>query len=308
MNRILATLVLPLLLLSSVAAQSPAVTKLEGQVVCCEDCWAEADRKTVPYGTEEDLEKAKECVANGDPTLLAVENQGGSGWTFYELEQGKYKRTEKNWLSFVGKYIAVTGAVRSKGKRQAVRIDALTIVSEPKVAPSVPAASVIGTEVGLSLKDLFGAEQSLASYKGRIVILNFWATYCVPCRKEMPDLARIQNEYAALGVQVIGAAADQFEDQPKVRQFIKETKVNFPIWLGASAADMKRFGLGSALPGTVIIGRDGKIVAQLRGIIKEADLRKQLQTLVAKDESGVKGQIAAAGKTREATKSSSVPS
>jgi cytochrome c biogenesis protein CcmG/thiol:disulfide interchange protein DsbE len=308
MNRALVTLMLLLLLLSSAVAQTTAaaVVKLEGQVVCCEDCWAEADRKTVPYGTEENLEKAKQCVANGDPTLLAVENQGG--WKFYELETGKYKRPGKNWLSFVGKYIAVTGTVRTKGKRDTFKVDTLTVVSEPKVAPSAPPESIIGTEVALTLKDLVGSDQSLSSYKGRIVVLNFWATYCVPCRKEMPDLARVQNEYAAFGVQVIGAAADPFEDQPKVRQFIKETKVNFPVWLGASAADMKKFGLGAALPGTVIIGRDGKVVAQLRGIIKEADLRKHLQTLVAKDESGVKGQIASAGKKAEAGKSSSVPS
>ena len=63
--------------------------------------------------------------------------------------------------------------------------------------------------------------------------LNFWATYCIPCRKEMPDLAAIQNEYAALGVQVIGASTDEAADRAKVLQFVRETKINFPIWMGA---------------------------------------------------------------------------
>ncbi len=82
-------------------------------------------------------------------------------------------------------------------------------------------------------------------------MLNFWATYCIPCRAEMPDLAAIQNEYAALGVQVVGASTDELKDRAKVLQFVKETKVNFPIWVGATTADMMRFGLGGALPGTV---------------------------------------------------------
>jgi thiol-disulfide isomerase/thioredoxin len=137
-------------------------------------------------------------------------------------------------------------------------------------------------------------------------VLNFWATYCVPCRKEMPDLAAIQNQYAALGVQVIGAAADTTKDQPKVLQFIKDTKVNFPIWLGVTADDMRRFGLGSGLPGTVVIGRDGKIIAEFRGIIKQADLKKHIDALLAADASQVKGEIASA--RTQSRKASSVPS
>jgi thiol-disulfide isomerase/thioredoxin len=277
---------------------------LQGHVVCCADCWAEADRKTVPYGTEEDIEKAAQCIANGDPTLLAVENKEG-GWTLYQLEQGKFKRPGKNWLDFVGKQVEVSGSTRTKKDQHFIKVDSLTVLKDRPASDATPAATVVGTEVELTLKDLFGAEQRLSAFKGRIVVLNFWATYCVPCRKEMPDLARVQNEYAALGVQVIGAAADPLTDQAKVRQFIKETKVNFPVWLGASADDMRRFGLGSALPGTVIIGRDGKVVAQIKGIVKEADLKKHLDTLVAGDESRAKGQIAKAGK---ASKSSSVPS
>ena len=90
--------------------------------------------------------------------------------------------------------------------------------------------------LNLTLKDPFGTEQRLSALKGRIVFLNFWATYCIPCRKEMPDLAAIQNEYAALGVQVIGASTDEAEDRAKVLQFVKETKINFPIWMGATTS------------------------------------------------------------------------
>jgi thiol-disulfide isomerase/thioredoxin len=277
--------------------------KLQGQVVCCEECWAEADRKTTPYGTAEDLSKAAQCVANGDPTLLAVADDAG-GWMFYELEQGKFKRPGKNWLEYVGKHVEVTGATRSKKDKRVIKVDTLNVLSSPNVAEAE--MNVIGTEVELSLKDLYGVEQRLSALRGRVVVLNFWATYCVPCKKEMPDLAAIQDRYAALGVQVVGAAADTAADQPKVMQFIKETRVNFPIWLGASADDMRRFGLGSALPGTVIIGRDGKVVAQIRGVVKQADLKKQIEALLARDASKAKEMIASSN--TKPGKVSNVPS
>jgi thiol-disulfide isomerase/thioredoxin len=278
--------------------------KLEGQIVCCADCWAKADRKTTPYGTAFDLEKAKECVANGDPSLLAVTDKDGAT-ILYQLETGKFKRPGKNWLEDVGKHVEVTGQARSKKDTHYIKVDALTILSSPALA-AAPEVDVIGSEAELVLEDLSGVEQRLSGYRGRIVVLNFWATYCVPCRKEMPDLAAIQNEYAALGVQVIGASADSAEEKAKVMRFIKETKLNFPVWLGATASDMQRFGLGSALPGTVIIGRDGKIVAGFRGVIKQADLKKQLETLLAAAEAQAEGQLAKA--KRNPGKAASVPS
>ncbi len=304
MKLLLFSLALTLSFFSVAYAQSAGPVKLEGQVVCCEDCWAKADRKTTPYGTRADLEKAKECVGNGDPSLLAVADSEG-GFAFYELRLGKYKRPGKNWLEYIGKRIEVTGATGKKKERAFIKVDTLSVLAEP-IAATEPEVNVIGTEVELSLKDLFGVEQRLNAYHGRIVVLNFWATYCVPCRKEMPDLAAIQNQYAALGVQVVGATADTAEDKQKVMQFIKDVKLNFPVWLGASAEDMQRFGLGSALPGTAIIGRDGKIVATFKGVIKLAELKKQIDALLAVAEKDSKGQLAAV--KQKPSKASSVPS
>ncbi len=288
--------------LSQATARQP--DKLTGEVVCCEDCWAKADRKTVPYGTRADLEQAAQCVANGDPTLLAVENSEG-GFTLYELQTDKFKRPEKNWLGYVGKRIEVTGTLGKKKDRHYIKVDTLAVLREP-IAATEPEVNVIGTDAELTLKDLFGVEQHLSAYRGRIVVLNFWATYCVPCRKEMPDLVTIQNQYAALGVQVIGAASDKSEDKQKVMQFIKEAKLNFPIWLGATAEDMQRLGLGSALPGTLVIGREGKIIAAYKGVIKVADLKKQLDGLLAESEKESEQQIVAM--TKKSGKASSVPS
>lgn len=305
MKKIVIVLALFLICAATAWAQNPIV-KFEGQVVCCADCWAEADRRVVEYGTAEDLLKAKSCVEGGDPTLLAVRE--GDKFTLYQLEQGKFKLPGKNWLEFVGKKVAVSGAVQKKKSASVIRVDTLEILA-PSLAER-EAANVLGQKVELKLKDLFGAEQSLSALKGRIVVLNFWATYCVPCREEMPDLAAIQNEYAALGVQVIGASTDVSEDRPKVLQFIKETKVNFPIWTGATASDMTRFGLGEALPGTVVIDKTGKIVKVISGIVNQADLKKQIASMLETDESNVeKSEPTAREEIEEKrSKTSSVPS
>ena len=247
--------------------------------------------------------RARSCVEGGDPTLLAVRE--GEKFTLYQLEQGGFRLPGKNWLEFVGKKVSVTGVVRQAKKTSIVRVDALEVLT-PSLAER-EAANVLGQEVDLSLKDLFGARVGLSQFKGRIVILNFWATYCVPCRREMPDLAAIQNEYAALGVQVIGASADEVEDRAKVLQFIKDTKINFPIWMGATTSDMMRFGLGAALPGTVIIGRDGRIIKTISGIINQADLKKQIDQMLASAEVTANREQVQRAKERPA-KASAVPS
>lgn len=256
-------------------AQS-AVT-LEGQVVCCAECWAEADRDKVEYGTAANLLKAKSCIEHGDPTLLAVRE--GDKFSLYQLEPGKFKLPGKNWLDFIGKRVLVTGSLRKKENGSVVRVDTLTVTRLSLAERE--AASARGQAVDLKLKDLSGVEQQLSALKGRIVILNFWATYCIPCRKEMPDLAAIQNQYAALGVQVIGAAANEMEDRAEILRFIKETKINFPIWIGATTAHMMRFGLGGALPGTVVISSDGRIAKVISGIVNAAELKKQIDMMLA---------------------------
>lgn len=306
MNRLVLTVALILATCSIVvAAQNTTAINLEGQIVCCRDCWAKADRKTVPYGSGADLAQAAQCIVKGDPTLLAVMNAEGAT-SFYQLEEGQFKRPGKNWLDLVGKRVLVTGMTRSKRDMHFVRIDELKVLASPELPAQPSPQSVVGAEAELVLKDLLGVEQRLSGYRGRIVVLNFWATYCIPCRKEMPDLAAIQNRYAALGVQVIGAAADDSNALPRVRQFIRETKLNFPVWIGAAAADMERFGLGSALPGTLLIGRDGKILASIRGVIKSAELKRQLDGMLAQAEKQASEQGAVV--KEKSGKASSVPS
>ncbi len=304
MKRWLVGLIVCLTATLQVVAQSSV--KLEGQVVCCADCWSEADRNKVEYGTAENLLNAKSCVESGDPTLLAVRE--GNKFTLYQLAIGKFLLPGKNWLEFVGRRVAVTGTVQTKKDTRIIKVDTLA-VSAPSLA-ELDAANVVDKEIELRLKDLSGVEQTLSALKGRIVILNFWATYCIPCKAEMPDLAAIQNEYAALGVQVIGASADEAENRAKVLQFIKETRINFPVWMGATTAEMKQFGLGSALPGTVVVGKDGRIAKVLSGVVNQTDLKKQLDAMLAAAEAKTAddSKKEVPGAKKRASEVSSVPS
>lgn len=287
-------IVLVILLPISIAAQN---TRLEGQVVCCAECWAQADRTRVEYGSAEDLLKAKSCVEGGDPTLIAVRE--GDDFKLYQLATGKFRLPGKNWLEFIGKRIAVQGSIQTKKDHDVIRVDSLEVLA-PSLAER-EAGKIVGQAIDLTLKDLAGVEQSLAGLKGRVVILNFWATYCIPCKTEMPDLAAVQNEFAPLGLQVIGVSTDEPEDRAKVLQFIRETKVNFPIWVGGSTREMLRFGLGAALPGTVVIDRDGRVAKVISGVIDKASLRKQVQALL-------EIKVASTRTNEEARVVSSVPS
>src|SRR5918911_553129 len=94
-------------------------TKIEGQVVCCAECWAEADRNKVKYGTAKDLLKAKSCVESGDPTLLAVRE--GDKFKLYQLATGKFRLPGKNWLEFVGKRVAVEGIIQTSKEHDIIR-------------------------------------------------------------------------------------------------------------------------------------------------------------------------------------------
>ncbi|HYP53387.1 MAG TPA: TlpA disulfide reductase family protein [Pyrinomonadaceae bacterium] len=154
---------------------------------------------------------------------------------------------------------------------------ALCCVILPARAQGVPASP---DAPALALADTGGTPRSLADYRGRVVVLNFWATWCVPCREEMPLLVALRNAYAARGVEVVGASADDESTRAKVVPFARELKLNFPVWVGATTDDMRRFGLGSALPATAVRDRDGRVVFRIMGPVTAAELRERVEWLL----------------------------
>jgi len=128
--------------------------------------------------------------------------------------------------------------------------------------------------------DLAGEQVSLERWRGKVIVVNFWASWCPPCREEIPGLVRTQRKFAANGVQIVGIA---FDSAAKSRQAAAELGINYPVLVaGLEAIDLIR-KLGNragALPYTLILDRQGLPVATHLGILSEADLERILSGLV----------------------------
>jgi thiol-disulfide isomerase/thioredoxin len=147
-----------------------------------------------------------------------------------------------------------------------VALSSLFLGQGPKLAPR------------LELKDVEGRALRLSDYKGKVVLLNFWATWCEPCRSEMPDLIKWQREYKSRGLQVIGVTYPP-EELAEVREFIKSIDVNYPVALGDERTKAM-FDKGEILPITVVIDKKGMIREVIQGIIFPEEFEQKVRTLL----------------------------
>jgi thiol-disulfide isomerase/thioredoxin len=132
----------------------------------------------------------------------------------------------------------------------------------------------------LSWQDTQGKSQSLADYKGKIVVLNFWATWCVPCQHEMPLLAEMQKKYEEKGIAVLGASVDDEKSQNLIQPFAEKNKISFPLLQGASTEQMQKLQLGEAIPATAFFDADGKLVGRVLGELDKSGLEKRLEWML----------------------------
>ncbi|HWP94743.1 MAG TPA: TlpA disulfide reductase family protein [Gammaproteobacteria bacterium] len=133
------------------------------------------------------------------------------------------------------------------------------------------------------LKDLTGTSRSSREWAGKALLINFWATWCPPCRKEIPLLVEAQRKYEAAGLQVVGIAVDNIE---AVRGFADEMGVNYPMLVGEQEALDVAASLGAelyGLPVSVLVDRQGNILAVRMGEIRPEEIEGLVQTLLASD-------------------------
>ncbi len=139
-----------------------------------------------------------------------------------------------------------------------------------------------GSFYAASFKDLKDQMASMDQFKGKVVVMYFWATWCVPCRVETPNLVKLNEIYKVKGkdVVVIGLALDNGD---KVRQFVKDNDLTYPVFYGGHDAVQLGKTLGNeqgAIPFTVIIGKDGTLVHTFQGDIPNSELEKIIDPLV----------------------------
>jgi thiol-disulfide isomerase/thioredoxin len=132
----------------------------------------------------------------------------------------------------------------------------------------------------LSLKDLSGGTQKLSSLRGRIVVLNFWATWCEPCQEELPRLARLSHSYAGKNVQFVAVSIDAAKDRAKIEPLLRRLQVDLEVWTGADLDTLENFGLGNVVPGTLVIDEKGQIIARVMGEARDEDVRTPLDWLI----------------------------
>ena len=130
-----------------------------------------------------------------------------------------------------------------------------------------------------ALKDIGGKPLSLAAYKGKVVLLDFWATWCVPCREEIPHFLDLQKKYAARGLVIVGISMD--DDAKPIPAFVKKYGVTYPVALG-SAELGEKYGGVLGLPLAFVIGRDGRITNRFEGITSAAEFEKAIVAALGK--------------------------
>jgi thiol-disulfide isomerase/thioredoxin len=153
----------------------------------------------------------------------------------------------------------------------------------PKSLPPPPVvdAAQLSALYATALPDLEGRSQALAQWRGKVLVINYWATWCPPCIDEMPMLSALHARYAARGVQFVGIAVD---DGDKVREFSRRTPVAYPLLVGGAASARITAGLGNAvmaMPFSLVLDRDGRLRTAVLGRLDEGALSRLLDELTA---------------------------
>ena len=171
--------------------------------------------------------------------------------------------------------VAATLAVHFADKATRVHTSASGRSIAPKAGEPAP---------DFSAKDLNDQSVKLSDYKGKVVLVNFWATWCDPCREEIPWLIALQNKYSAKGFTVLGLAMDE-EGKPVVAPFVARERydvegqkqpMNYPIVIGGESV-AEKFGGLLGYPTSVLISRDGKQIKRVTGVLNEDEISKLIE-------------------------------
>jgi thiol-disulfide isomerase/thioredoxin len=132
----------------------------------------------------------------------------------------------------------------------------------------------------LELRDQTGKVVRLADYAGKPVLLNFWATWCGPCVKEMPIFVEASKKYGNQGLVVLAASLDAPETQSNIPAFVEKQKVTFPVLTGTTVDHMKAFGIGESLPGTIFIDQQGKVLSRILGEARKKEVMERVEWML----------------------------
>jgi peroxiredoxin len=134
-------------------------------------------------------------------------------------------------------------------------------------------------DLNFTLKDIAGKDVQLSRYKGQVVLLNFWATWCAPCKREIPALTALYRDYQERGFVVLGVSVDS--EVRSIKPFAREMKMNYPVLIGAGREDLSQaFGPFLGFPTSVLVARDGQVCVRHVGIVSKTRLEQQINALL----------------------------
>ena len=149
---------------------------------------------------------------------------------------------------------------------------------EPAMDPKDVEAEGKPAPLNYTLKDMNGVDVKLASFKGKVILLNFWATWCGPCRAEIPALVELQKQYAD-DLVILGFSVDDPVD--KLKPYATQYKINYPVLVGTGHEDVQdAFGPLWGIPVSVFIGRDGVIAKKHSGIGTKEQFEQEIKSLL----------------------------
>ena len=125
-------------------------------------------------------------------------------------------------------------------------------------------------------RSLDGVAHSLQELRGHIVVVNFWATWCGPCREEMPRLQKLANEYKGKGVNFIAVSLDDVATQGKIPSVVQKRGLTMPVWTGATEKTLTELELGVLVPATLILDEQGNVIGKIEGEAREKDVRSRV--------------------------------
>ena len=140
-------------------------------------------------------------------------------------------------------------------------------------------ASAKKANLDFTVTDMDGKSVKLADYRGKVLVLDFWATWCPPCKAEIPGFVELQNTYGPQGLQVLGVSVDDPADQ--LKPFASEFKMNYPVLVGLGQDDLQdAYGPMWGIPTTFVIARDGRICRKHSGLVGKERYEQEIKGLL----------------------------